>query len=70
MTVDVIQKGTDYWAQVFADAMPGKPEAAKEANGINAHAARWAYKLAAYKGTQFATPLENLLKPVKAKGKK
>jgi hypothetical protein len=70
VTVDVIQKGPDYWAQVFADAMPGKPEAAKEANGINAHAARWAYKLAAYKGTQFATPLENLLKPIAAKGGK
>ena len=63
VTVDVIKQGPDYWAQVFADAVPGKQAAAKEANEINAHAARWAYKLAAYKGAQLSTPLEGLLKP-------
>jgi hypothetical protein len=65
VTVDVIKQGSDYWAQVFADAAPGKTAAAKEANEINAHAARWAYKLAAYKGAQLSTPLEGLLKPKK-----
>jgi len=67
VTVDVVKRGSDYWARLFADAVPGKADAAKEANEINAHAARWAYKLAAYKGAQLATPLESLLKP---KGKK
>ena len=60
VTVDVIKQGSDYWAQVFADAMPGKPEAAKEANEINAHAADWAYKLAAYKGAQLVDPARRL----------
>ncbi len=70
VTVDVIKQGEDNWARVFADSLPGKPAAQKEANEINAHTARWAYKLAAYKGAQFSTPLENLLKPIAAKGRK
>ncbi|MDE2266027.1 MAG: DUF4340 domain-containing protein [Alphaproteobacteria bacterium] len=71
VSVDVIKQGGDYWARVFADAVPGKPEAAKEAHEINARAAGWAYKLPAYKGAQFLTSLDSLLKPVgKAKGSK
>ena len=67
VTVDTVKQGEDYWAQVFANALPGQQAAQKEANVINAHTARWAYKLAAYKGAQFSTPLENLLKPKGAK---
>ena len=67
VTVDVVKQGSDHWAQVFADAAPGKPAAAKEANEINAHAARWAYKLAAYKGAQMSSTLESLFKPKSTK---
>lgn len=66
VSVDVVHQGSDIWARVFADAVPGKPDAAKEANEINAHAAGWAYQLATYQGTLFSTPLEGLLKPHEA----
>ncbi len=64
VSVDVIKQGGNYWARVFADAVPGKPDVAKEAHEINVHAAGWAYKLPAYKGAQFLTSLDSLLKPV------
>jgi hypothetical protein len=63
VTVSTIKIGTEYWATVAASAAPDKPLAVKEANAINAKAAGWAYKLADFKGAQFTTPLENLLKP-------
>ncbi len=69
VSVDVVRQGSDTWARVFADAVPGRPDVAKEANEINTHAAGWAYKLSAYEGTLFSTPLEGLLKtnvPAKA----
>ncbi len=63
VTVHVIQKGNDYWAAVSAEAVPGKEDAAAEARKIDGKVTGWAYKLPAYKGEQFMTSLESLLKP-------
>jgi len=63
VTTDVIKQGDDYWARVVADSLPGKPDTAREARDINAHADGWAFKLEPYKGATFATSLESLLKP-------
>ncbi len=65
VTVDIVKQGEDYWTRVDAASAPGKQTAAREALAINAHAAGWAFKLPAYKGVSFATPLESLLKPKK-----
>jgi hypothetical protein len=70
VTVQVIQQGAEYWATVNAEAAPGQADAAKEAREIDAHTSGWAYKLPAYKGQQFMTSLESLLKPKAAKGAK
>ena len=70
VTVNVVQQGQDYWAQIAAEGDAEKPDAAKEARSINAHAEGWAYKLPAYKGAQFMTPLESLLQPLAPRGKK
>jgi len=67
ITAKVIQQGQDYWATVLAEAAPGKPAAEKEARTIDARADGWAYKLPAYKGQQFMTTLDSLLKPVGGK---
>jgi hypothetical protein len=65
VTVEAIQQGQDYWAELSAEAAPGaRPEIAKEAREIDAHASGWAYKLPGYKGQQFMTSLDSLLKPV------
>lgn len=64
VTVNVIQQGQDYWATVSAEG--STPGAEKEARSIDAHASGWAFKLPAYKGQQFMTPLENLLQPLAA----
>jgi hypothetical protein len=64
VSVEVIQQGPDYWATVSADAQPEKPDAAREAREIDAHASGWAYKLPSYKGQLFMTTLTSLLKPV------
>jgi hypothetical protein len=61
VTVNVIEHGPDFWATVSAEAT--SPEARNEARQINARATGWAYKLPAYKGTQFTTTLESMLKP-------
>lgn len=61
VTVNVIQQGTDYWATVSADGT--SPDARNEARQIDDRASGWAYKLPAFKGQQFMTPLESLLKP-------
>jgi hypothetical protein len=61
VTVSVIQQGADYWATVSADGRG--TDAQKEAREIDAHASGWAYKLPAYKGQQFLSTLESLLKP-------
>ncbi|MBI3678702.1 MAG: DUF4340 domain-containing protein [Proteobacteria bacterium] len=66
ITTSVIQQGQDNWAQISAEAAPGKPDAAKEAKEINTRAGGWAYKLPADKGQLFMTPLESLLKPIAA----
>jgi len=63
VTVDVIARGQENWARVYAGSVPGKPDAEKEASVINAHAAGWAFKLPSYKAAQFTTPLDSLLRP-------
>ncbi len=63
VTVNAISKGTDVWATVSAEAVPGNAEAQKEAIQINSRAGGWAYKVPAFKGQQFMTTLESLLKP-------
>lgn len=67
VTVQTIQQGRDYWATVSADGATGKPEIQRQARIIDARASGWAYKLPPYKGQQFMTSLENLLKPLPAK---
>ncbi|MGA7676626.1 MAG: DUF4340 domain-containing protein [Rhizomicrobium sp.] len=67
VSVDVVKQGADTWARIYADAAPGNPDAAKEARDINAYAQGWAYKLPAFKGAQFMTALDSLLKPLAAK---
>jgi hypothetical protein len=67
VAVHVIQQGNDYWATVSAEPVPGKEDAAAEARKIDGKAEGWAYKLPAYKGQQFMTSLESLLKPKSAK---
>jgi hypothetical protein len=70
VSVDVVKQGADYWARVFAGAAPGRPDAAKEARDINTDAQGWAYKLPAFKGGQFMTPLEGLLRPLESKDRR
>jgi hypothetical protein len=67
VSVRVIQQVNDYWATISASAVAGKDDAAAEARKIDAKADGWAYKLPAYKGQQFMTSLESLLKPLAAK---
>jgi len=64
VTAEVVQQGQDYWARVSAAAEAGNVAAQTEMSEINAHAGAWAYKLPAYKGQQFMTTLESLLKPL------
>lgn len=66
VTVHAIQKGQDYWATLSAEGEPGKPQAQQQARTIDARASGWAYKLPTYKGRQFMTTLESLLKPLPA----
>jgi hypothetical protein len=70
VTVDVVHLGPAYWAQFGAMSMTASPDTGKEARTINARVTGWAYKLPDYKGAQFMTPLESLLKPVAAKSAK
>jgi hypothetical protein len=70
VTVNIVHLGQEYWAQLSADAVAGKPDAAKEARTIDARASGWAYKLPDYKGAQFMTTLESLLQPRAAKAAK
>jgi hypothetical protein len=64
ITTEVIHQGADYWVTISAEGAPGKPDAQKEAREIDSHAFGWAYKLPAYKGQQFMTTQDSLLKPV------
>jgi len=64
VSCSVIQFGSSDWATVSASADPTAKEAATEAHEINAHANGWAYKLPSYKGQQFLTTFESLLKPL------
>ncbi len=67
VTVQVIADGADHWARITAEA--AKPTAEKEARAIDARTDGWAYKLPAYKGQQFMTTLDSLLKPLPGKAK-
>jgi hypothetical protein len=67
VTVQIVQQGPDYWASVSADGAPNSRDAQKEARAIGAHTLGWAYKLPSFKGQQFTTTLESLLKPLPAK---
>ena len=67
VTVKIVTQGPDFWAVVYAEGEPGKPDAAREARAIDAHADGWAYKLPDYKGKLFMTTLDSLLKPPAAK---
>jgi Domain of unknown function (DUF4340) len=63
VTVNVQKQFTDYWATIAAEPLdPAKPDAAKEAAAINAHASGWAYKLPVFKGQLYMTTLDSLLK--------
>ncbi len=64
VTVQIVQNGGAIWATLYAEAAPGKPDAAREAREIDAHADGWAYRLPAYKGQLFMTTLDSLLKPL------
>ena len=70
VTAAVIKQGEDYWATASAEAQSGNTAARHEADAIDRHGNGWAYRLPAYKGAQFMTTLENLLKPVEAKAHK
>lgn len=64
ITTEIIKQGADFWATISAEGAPGKSDAQKEAREIDLHAFGWAYKLPAFKGQQFMTSQESLLKPV------
>src|SRR6185437_6799530 len=64
VTIQVLQKGADYWATVSAQAEPGKKSAEKEAKAINAKTSGRAYKLPAFKGQPLMTKQATLLKPL------
>ncbi len=64
VTIETLRLGADYWATVSAEASPGRPDAAREARDINAHANGWAYKLPPAEGQLFMAPVESLLKPL------
>jgi hypothetical protein len=71
VTLQTMQQGEDYWTTVSAQADPGKPAAAREAQAINAKTSGWAYKLPPYKGQQLTSKVDSLLKPLNAaKGSK
>ena len=70
VTVQAIKQGTDFWATVSADAVPGKADAQRQARVIDSRASGWAYKLPPYKGQQIMTTLESLLKPLPEKPEK
>jgi hypothetical protein len=63
VTTAIVHTGSEYWAEFAAMAAVNAPDIGKQARIINARVTGWAYKLPDYKGAQFVTPLENLLKP-------
>lgn len=69
VTAKVIAQGADYWVHLEAAGAPNNPKARDEARAIDARADGWAYKLPAYKGQQFMTTLDSLLKPLGGKAK-
>jgi hypothetical protein len=64
VTASIVREGQDSWAEIAAAGAPQSPAAQKEARDIVARASGWAYKLPDYKGQQFLTTLDSLLKPL------
>jgi hypothetical protein len=63
-TLDAVMDGPDVWARLSAAAAPGAmPGIAKEAEGINARAAGWVYKMAPEKGRLLMAKEEMLGQP-------
>jgi hypothetical protein len=67
ITADVVRLGPAYWAEFGATSLNASLDTGKEARTINARVSGWAYKLPDFKGAQFTTSLESLLKPVGTK---
>lgn len=65
VTTDIVKKDGQYWARLSATA--NKKAAKNEAQKINKAADGWAFQLPAYKGAQFTSTLDSLLKPEKKK---
>lgn len=57
----IVEKDGKYWVHLTATAL--KPGAKKEAGKINKAARDWAFQVPAYKGSQFLSSRESLLKP-------
>jgi hypothetical protein len=70
VTAHVIKMGDDYWATLSAEAKPDKTAIRDEAHKINKRASGWAFRIPSYKGAQFMTARDSLLKPVETKRKK
>ena len=69
VTARIIKTGEEYWLTLSADGATGKREASDEARAINHHASGWAFRIPAYKGAQFMSSRDSLLKPIETKGK-
>ena len=64
ITLDIAPKGHDLWARITAAAAPGAgAEAVKDASGINAKVAGWAYKLPDEKGRALIADLDAVMTP-------
>lgn len=61
VSAGIVKKGDQYWVRLTATAL--KPAAKDEARKINKAADGWAFQVPAYKGSQFMSSLESLLKP-------
>lgn len=67
VTADIVKHNEVYWVRLEASAE--KPAAKDEARKINKAAEGWAFQVPGYKGAQFTTELDSLLKPVDGKAK-
>jgi hypothetical protein len=62
IAVDIIPRGHDLWAKLTASAAPGaSPDALKDANGINAKVAGWAFKMPDEKGKALIADLDAIM---------
>jgi len=64
IAVDIIPRGRELWAKLTASAAPGaSADALKDANGINAKVAGWAYKMPDEKGKALIADLDTIMTP-------